>query len=106
MAAPPGLSEVVRRLDDLATDVRGLRADLDKTYLRQDVWLEAQGALRQEVGEARRRADGVAQQLEGVEKDRAAAEKERANIRRLAVLAIVSALLTPIIAALIAHSMS
>jgi hypothetical protein len=106
MAPAPGLGEVVRRLDELAADVRGLRDDLDRMYVRQDVYRSDQrlaAAERRETAsevlakanEAKRKADDVAQRVEKAE-----------NARRTANLAVAVAFLTPIVTALVARALS
>jgi hypothetical protein len=105
-------SDVTRRLDEfgadlkeIALDLKAMRTGLDTTYVRQDVYKEAEARLRQEVVEKAAAvlviANQTSERVAVVEKRAEAAE----NTRKLVYLALLSSLVLPLIAALIYHSL-
>lgn len=98
MAAAPGSAEIARRLDDAITELRGLRAEIASTYVRQDVYAADQRLTTNAHVE-------FVNDISDLKKINERRDENETTTRRLVYLAILTAVLTPLIAILLSHAL-
>jgi hypothetical protein len=102
---PPSIGEIGRTVNLLQQSINQLRLELSQTYVRQDVWQQAEQAAGMRVGEVLRDIGDlkVAQERESGErkKDNEKIVTARDADRRLIFTALIAPIITGVFVAMI-----